>query len=800
MLTTALALLLTLVPTLNCGPQVDDGWQEKGVFGTVYPQPADVVIDDLLVHGDELGGAEQILMTLAAGEEGFAAVWRDTRFGNLGLVLGELTADGERIDFEESVATQQTSRQFDPVVALGGGFTGAVAWFGASGKALQTMLRPFAGELGFASAPLPVGAGAARDRSAGGSARGASDGGRGSGASVPGLAIDGVGSGLVVWVEGDGLLAQRFRRGAQQRDGKFQPERVGEPFSPSTGAPAPTGSAVAAMRPEGGALIAWPSDRGVTLWSDAHSTGRIRTVKLDGIERAFPDRSSDGWWLVGSHKSRPVVAFVDAGLDLERELEFPRDVARIDAASIGERVAVALEWSKPGDRAAFELRYYAHDGEGPLETTAFPSEEGAAPRGVHLAANGKVLVAAWTDAREGDDDVFYRRFPLASDDEAPPPQASTRWNGDRASSDQTDASIASNGELCCLAWSDRREGVEAIWYRFLKPDGSLTDEARLSAPGVHTNFPAVAVTGGASPATLIAWKRGEVGNTRLVASVIPAGGKPTAAIELDPGQVCGGNWPAAVAARGDGFAVLFVRDRGEVCVVQVDAAGAVDGKPRTLYRARDGQARNPELTLLDDGRLLALWDVRPEQDPCFLVGRFLGEGLRPTGSELDFDPSPTGSGDLQPAAAPGPDGGFLLAWTGNESPTRDVFARAFDARGKPAGPPLAISVKATEQDYAEVERLADGSWVVVWEDDISREDHIHARRISADFDLGPRVTVNQREADFSENRTSPATAILGGNLVTIWTDRRRSKGLDVYLRAVGNGFDRVGPARVPSER
>jgi hypothetical protein len=149
-------------------------------------------------------------------------------------------------------------------------------------------------------------------------------------------------------------------------------------------------------------------------------------------------------------------------------------------------------------------------------------------------------------------------------------------------------------------------------------------------------------------------------------------------------------------------------------------------------------------------------------------------------------------GDLDPALAPVPAGGFLLTWTGNDGPSRDIFARWFAAGGRPRGPLLPISVRANEQDYSDVALLADGSWVVAWEDDISGRDHTLARRIAPDASsAGAVVTLNQRAAFFVETRTAPRLAALGDGFLAAWGDRRRSLGHDVFAALFGARFDSV---------
>lgn len=197
--------------------------------------------------------------------------------------------------------------------------------------------------------------------------------------------------------------------------------------------------------------------------------------------------------------------------------------------------------------------------------------------------------------------------------------------------------------------------------------------------------------------------------------------------------------------------------------------------------------------MLDDGRLVCAWDVQTAARPpaCSLRARFLAPDGEPVGAELAFEPSLFGQ-DWDPAVAPGPNGGFVMAWTAGapNDPGRDVFARAFDARGHPDGPFLPISTVSNEQDWPCVFRLDDGTWTVAWEDDLSGHDQIYVRRILASrSELGSVRLVNETETRCVPDRVLPAVAAWRGGWLAAWGDRRRSLGWDVYLRAVGPRFD-----------
>ena len=198
------------------------------------------------------------------------------------------------------------------------------------------------------------------------------------------------------------------------------------------------------------------------------------------------------------------------------------------------------------------------------------------------------------------------------------------------------------------------------------------------------------------------------------------------------------------------------------------------------------------MTVLDDGRLVAAWDVKPAPEAApTLAGRLLDESARPTGRSLRFDHSPAG-GDWDPCLAPAPRGGFVMVWTGNEGPESDCLARFYDAQGRGVGEPLALGTRVGRQLHPQVVRLRDGSWAATWQDDLSGRLHGHLRRITGAYEeaeLGPVVSLGQRESLYLEDRKTPDLAPLGDGVLGVWDDCRRMRGHDVWVRILGPAFD-----------
>ncbi|MBI1382395.1 MAG: hypothetical protein GC161_15060 [Planctomycetaceae bacterium] len=778
------------------GPMPPGGWvHEQGVLGTAYPQPGDVRFDDALVNQDTSGGAEQVLEAVVAAGEGFAAVWRDTRHGNLGLFLGRLDRDGEPIGTEQPVHAPRTSRQVEPAIGAGGALHGAIAWFAMDGGVQQVNLRHFERDGGVLGPVLPLGTATGRNTD-GGVAR--VDPGRMTGAGVapgsglqnrrasraPALGFGGRGTGWVVWREGERLFGQALAA----RPGQMGAAVALDPDGPGVESDPIVATAPAEDAALGGYLVGWTRADGIALaklgaagtTAPTSSAGAGSLVALTADDR-------DVWLLVRGDERLHLRRLARGTLDGAVDVELPEAAASACIAAWNGGLLVVIERPTAADgQGALALHHLDREGRPLRSAVELPGQDGSGASGPRVAAHGDRAIVAWTDRREGDPDVFYRVLTPEGFD-----GPDRRWNSDRASADQTAPAIASDGgRRAVILWEDRSEGRPQIRGRRLQPAGFDGDQFALGDAGqpLFAVLAMLAMGKDGGFAAAYAEELGQ-GQSLFVRAYGPDNRPLGPALHLGERRRHQPWKPAVAALPGGGFGVLARVDRaaGEGSRLVLAAVGA-PGSLAVLEES-EGDLRHPALVALDDRRLLACWDEVRGRTPSRLGARFLDRDLTPQGETLRFHPTPTRTGDWDPAPAPAAGGGFALAWTGNESPTRDVFARFYDADGRPISYPVAVSALVNEQDYAELLRLSDGSHVVVWEDDISFRDHIHARRVGADGRAGPAVTVNQRPSLFVPDRTMPHAAALGDGFAVVWSDRRRGLGHDVYVRVLGPAFD-----------
>jgi hypothetical protein len=796
MQTTALSLILCVSGLLQADTLPERRGVETGEPRSRAPEVQDRLLGPLPVHQDTTGSCEQVLLALDGSPDGgFGAIWMDTRQGNLGLYLGLVGTTGEVRGTEVPLyPSSGTARQLQPDLVFTEGLSGMLCWRTGIATKLPINVRRFRGAPGFRDAPLGFGAAPDAEDIDPRAPVGRGDrGGRGSRGAEPRVAALGGGESFVAWTQAGEALAQHF-------DADGQP--LGEVLRlDAKGSPA-TGSLRVASDGEGRAFVAWPTAKGVRAWIGT-PTGRSLNVDAGPgklLEAAHDPRG--GWWLLlQPEKGAAVLRRLNTRG--AREPEDRKLPGRLIDRAANEGFWSGLDlcvWKHGIALAAISVRekhpvrvlLFDADGRGTGREWHPLAEAGALnARVASEGPAGERLLAAWTDEREGNRDVFYSLLQPGERGAVPDPQPATRWNSDQGSSGQSQPAVASNGERALILWRDGRSGTERIWLRPVVKDSSGSgyafdgDDQPLPVEidwSKGEEEPSVAML--ANGHVLAAWRR--MGDDRLFARALDASGAARAGL-TELGSVQRG---AVLAAGEDSFAVLARAKDGSLFALALATDGTALGGRSTISAKNATGIDNHRLVRLDDGRWLATWDEADGKNRV-LVGRLLTAELAPLGPQLGFDRSGR-SGDLQPAAAPGPQNGFFMAWTAFDSRARDVAARLYDRKGKPVDRPLAISPTYSEQDAAVALRLAGGDWVVVWEDDLSGWDQIHARRARADAKtMGPAVTLNGMEQTFTMGRTGPVAVPLGDGFISAWADRSRGLGSDVFVTVVGAAFDEL---------
>ncbi len=157
------------------------------------------------------------------------------------------------------------------------------------------------------------------------------------------------------------------------------------------------------------------------------------------------------------------------------------------------------------------------------------------------------------------------------------------------------------------------------------------------------------------------------------------------------------------------------------------------------------------------------------------------EAPPPVGDELIVNQVTTGR-QLNSALAALGQGDLVVVWEGEDADGRGVFGRVVDPLAQPVGDAFQVSVTtAGNQASAEVAAGSDGSFIVVWENDLPAQTSISGRYYDAAGVPGPELTIAQDEAGV-DAKDPMISRLSDGSFIVIW---------DEYVSATQNGSVRA---------
>ena len=151
------------------------------------------------------------------------------------------------------------------------------------------------------------------------------------------------------------------------------------------------------------------------------------------------------------------------------------------------------------------------------------------------------------------------------------------------------------------------------------------------------------------------------------------------------------------------------------------ADGSPEGSEFLVNTTTFDRQDNPAVTGLNDGRFVVTWDGPVGDDDAAVGQVFAGDGSKQGGEFVVADDTDFDQGN--PAVAPRPDGGFLVAFEDGDGGRlfdefQEITARAFGADGSPdTGDVLVNDPLGGRQTDPVMTALADGDYAAVWVDD-----------------------------------------------------------------------------------
>jgi len=246
----------------------------------------------------------------------------------------------------------------------------------------------------------------------------------------------------------------------------------------------------------------------------------------------------------------------------------------------------------------------------------------------------------------------------------------------------------------------------------------------------------------------------------------------------DVAALPGGDFLAAWGGHND-------QDQYGVSARLFSTNGSPKGMSKEATSNKNGDAHHPAVAVLADGGFVIAWDVTGQGNFGLEVKarRFDGSGL-PLAGELSVNTTTSGD-QLAPSAAALGDGGFVVAWQGQDSSGTGVVAQVFTSQGIKKGSELILnSTTLLAQGSPSLCSFSSGGFLGVWTSD--GQDKSGLGVIARTFDSNTLPSSFELTANlFTQGEQSgPTCATLpDGSFLVAWHSvGQDSSDLGVFLR------------------
>ena len=181
---------------------------------------------------------------------------------------------------------------------------------------------------------------------------------------------------------------------------------------------------------------------------------------------------------------------------------------------------------------------------------------------------------------------------------------------------------------------------------------------------------------------------------------------------------------SAVADAGGNYIVAWTNDVGNPDPSR-DIFGRIfdpSGAPRTAdFRVNSfftGRQSSPAIAPLPGGSFVVVWESYQDGSSFAVVGRRFDSRGNPLGGEFLVNTFTPG-GQSAPRISADAAGNFVVVWhsLNQDGSALGIFGRRFDANANPQSGEFQVNVTtANDQRYPVVSKVADGRFIVVWED------------------------------------------------------------------------------------
>lgn len=198
-----------------------------------------------------------------------------------------------------------------------------------------------------------------------------------------------------------------------------------------------------------------------------------------------------------------------------------------------------------------------------------------------------------------------------------------------------------------------------------------------------------------------------------------------------------------------------------------DSAGSPIGTEFQVNTYTESNQERPAIAALHDGGFVVTWDSEGQDSGGRgIYGQRYDSVANRVGNEFIVNNTTGGNQDFTAVAALS-EGGFIVAWVGQDQSGQGIFAKRYNSAGNPIDGEFLVNSDAQgDQKNPSLVSLEDGGFVVVWADVGSRHD-IYGQRYSASGEaIGSRFLVNTH---FENEQGYPKIASLSsGGFVVTW--------------------------------
>lgn len=235
--------------------------------------------------------------------------------------------------------------------------------------------------------------------------------------------------------------------------------------------------------------------------------------------------------------------------------------------------------------------------------------------------------------------------------------------------------------------------------------------------------------------------------------------------------------PSITALAGGGWIVVWEKrvasTRDTIFQQQFDADGNPVGSETTVLSTSQNDARNPQVTALDDGGWLVTYEGSGTGDTYGIFQiRYDSTGSVDSGPTLIN--STTTDIQLEPHVTVLTDGGWIVAWSSyaQDGSGFGVYQQRYDRFGNAVASETQVNTTTASTQLADdVLALEDGGWIVFWSSNAQDGNQygVYQQRYDANGDAVGSETLVNTTTDGSQLRAT-ATLLANGGWVVVWAD------------------------------